>query len=93
MSHQDVTLQRRLVAGLVAYVAMLQHGSVRVKLQDGKGMVAFLDKPDGAVVELDAPKLPKKIDGGSSILNVLRIWCGLRSNRPSRKAVSGCWQI
>ena len=30
-------LQRRLVAGLVAYVAMLQQGSVRVQLQDGKG--------------------------------------------------------
>lgn len=32
-------LQRRLVAGLVAYVAMLQQGSVRVKLRDGKGQL------------------------------------------------------
>ena len=34
---EDHTLQLRLVAGLVAYVSMLQHGSVKVQLRDGKG--------------------------------------------------------
>ena len=34
---QDAMLQRRVVAGLVAYVSILQHGSVRVQLRDGKG--------------------------------------------------------
>eukprot|EP00434_Breviolum_minutum_P025627 symbB.v1.2.022644.t1/scaffold2018.1/size92264/4 len=54
VSHQDHTLQLRLVAGLVAYVSMLQHGSVKVQLRDGKGTVTFLDGPDGEALELDA---------------------------------------
>jgi len=54
VSHQDHTLQLRLVAGLVAYVSMLQHGSVKVQLRDGKGTVTFLDAPDGEALELDA---------------------------------------
>ena len=37
LSRKDHTLQLRLVAGLVAYVSMLQHGSVKVQLRDGKG--------------------------------------------------------
>eukprot|EP00434_Breviolum_minutum_P025625 symbB.v1.2.022642.t1/scaffold2018.1/size92264/2 len=54
VSHQDHTLQLRLVAGLVAYVSMLQHGSVKVQLREGKGTVTFLDAPDGEALELDA---------------------------------------
>ena len=34
---EDHNLQLRLVAGLVAYVSILQHGSVKVQLRDGKG--------------------------------------------------------
>lgn len=52
LSQED--LQRRLVAGLVAYVAMLQQGSVRVKLRDGKGTVAFFDNADGTVEATNA---------------------------------------
>jgi len=33
---------------------MLQHGSVKVQLRDGKGTVTFLDAPDGEALELDA---------------------------------------
>eukprot|EP00435_Cladocopium_sp_Y103_P059189 s57_g21.t1 len=54
VSHEELALQRRLVAGLVAYVAILQQGSVRVQVRDGKGTVAFFDKPDGTALELDA---------------------------------------
>ncbi|CAK9066743.1 unnamed protein product [Durusdinium trenchii] len=54
VSHEDAMLQRRVVAGLVAYVSILQHGSVRVQLRDGKGIAAFLDKPDVTALKLDA---------------------------------------
>eukprot|EP00434_Breviolum_minutum_P046419 symbB.v1.2.041973.t1/scaffold8950.1/size4587/1 len=49
---QDLSLERRLIAASVAYVAVMQHGSVKVELQNGKGMVTLLDR-DGKAVELD----------------------------------------
>jgi len=49
---QDLSLERRLIAASVAYVAVMQHGSVKVQLQNGKGMVTLLDR-EGNAVELD----------------------------------------
>ena len=34
---EDKMQERRVVAAAVAYVAMLQEGSVKVQLRDGKG--------------------------------------------------------
>ncbi|CAK9091051.1 unnamed protein product [Durusdinium trenchii] len=50
---QDKMQERRVVAAAVAYVAMLQEGSVKVQLRDGKGIVTCVEKPDRTTFELE----------------------------------------